>query len=701
MRINALPRVATVHLKPSARFAWHAEGFGDCASLFTLTVKSSRLLLMCCLAASLNALGVAQPKTPHPDVSSVAPDVFLVTIDTLRADHVHCYGYESVETPALDALAKDGVRFAQAFTPSPITNTSHATILTGLLPSTHGVTDFAVPLSPTHPTWAELLHRQSFHTAAFIGAVILDSKTLAPGFDRGFDFYDNFPEHSNTKSRWDRVERRGMDVVERAEAWLSAHPTGPHFVWVHLYDPHDPYEPPAPYSQIYKGHLYDGEIAYADSALANFIAFLKKHGWYENSVIVIVGDHGEGLGEHHEDTHGIFLYDSTTHVPLIFKLPVEANNKKKVQHKVKVVDAQVRTTDILPTVLDLVGAPAPERLDGESMKSYFAGADTASRIAFGETDYPMRFGWARLRSVRADGLKFIEAPRPEFYDLRSDAAELDNKYEPWNMQVQKFRGMLADLRSKAPPATFSGIVGEGTIDELKALGYLGRADGGSATNVPVPSLLPDPKDKIQEQNLLHSAMMASEDNREVDARESLKKVLQLDPKSPTALRQLGELELKAGDYASAAQHLKGAVEARPDDATAAFYEGQALEKTHDLAGARDALETSLELMPLQFGARLLLGQVYLALKNPKAAEDQMEAALLLQPASVEAQLGAASAQIAERNFGEAVKQLDLLSKSQPGNPEVFELLAQAYLGSGRKTEAERAEAQAKLLRQHR
>lgn len=658
----------------------------------TLTVKFPPLLLLCCLVACASSAGSAQTRMP--------PDVFLVTIDTLRADHVHCYGDQNVETPALDSLAKDGIRFAQAFTPSPITNTSHASILTGLLPSSHGVTDFAVPLSPTHPTWAELLHRRFYHTAAFIGAVILDSKTLAPGLDRGFDFYDNFPEHSNIKSRWGRVERRGMDVVERAETWLSAHPAGPHFVWVHLYDPHDPYEPPAPYSQIYKDHLYDGEIAYADSALANFIAYLRKNGWYENSVIVVTGDHGEGLGEHHEDTHGLFLYDSTTHVPLIFKLPAKLP-VGAAAGKEKVVEVQVRTTDILPTVLDLIGAPAPAQLDGESLRPYFAGTDTTSRVAFGETDYPLRFGWAPLRSVRTDGLKFIEAPRPEFYDLHSDAAELDNKYEPWNVKVQKFRGMLADLRAKAPPpSTSPASLSEGTVDELKALGYLGKADAGSATNLPVPSLLPDPKDKIQEQNFLHSAMIASEDDREVDARESLKKVLQLDPKSPTALRQLGELELKAGDYTSAAQHLKGALEARPDDATAAFYEGEALEKTHDLAGARDALEASLKLMPLQFPARLLLGEVYLALKNQKAAEDQMEAALLLQPSSVEAQLGVEKVQIAAGNFADAARQLDLLAKSQPTNPEVFELLAEAYLGSGRQAEAQQAAARARQLREH-
>jgi arylsulfatase A-like enzyme/Flp pilus assembly protein TadD len=652
-----------------------------------MTVKGFPLPLFCLVVALLQVHSGAQAK-------AFPPDVFLVTIDTLRADHVHCYGDQNIETPALDGLAKDGIRFTQAFTPSPITNTSHTSILTGLLPSSHGVTDFAVPLSPTHRTWAEVLHERGYHTAAFIGAVILDSKTLAPGLDRGFDFYDNFPQHASSKSRWGRVERRGMDVVQHAETWLTAHPAGPHFVWVHLYDPHDPYEPPAPYSQIYKDRLYDGEIAYADSALAHFITYLKKRNWYANSLIVVVGDHGEGLGEHHEDTHGILLYDTTTHVPLIVKLLPGAD-----VGKVKVVEAQVRTIDILPTVLDLVGATKPARVDGESLKPYFTGADTASRVAFGETDYPLRFGWAPLRSVRSEGFKLIEAPSPELYDLHADAAELDNKYEPWNAQVQKFRGMLAELRAKAPPtASARSVVGQGTIDELKALGYLGRADVGSATNVPEPSMLPDPKDKIEEQNLLHSAMMASEDDREADARESLKKVLQLDPKSPTALLQLGELELKAADYSNAAQHLKAALEVRPDDATAAFYEGQALEKIHDLLGARDALEASLKLMPGQFEARLLLGQVYLGLKNPQAAEDQFEAALLIQSKSVAAQIGVAKAQVAEGNFKGAVQQLEPLTKSQAKNAEVFELLAQAYTGLGRTAEALQAEAKAKLLR---
>jgi choline-sulfatase len=586
---------------------------------------------------------------------ATAPDIFLVTIDTLRADHVRCYGYADVETPALDALAHDGIRFTQAFTPSPITNTSHTSILTGRMPSAHGVTDFGVPLTATHVIWAELLHQRGYRTAAFIGAVILDSKSLAPGLDRGFDYYDNFPEHAKTKARWGRVERRGMDVVQHAESWLTAHPAGPHFVWLHLYDPHDPYEPPPPYGEKYKDHLYDGEIAYADSALVAWVEYLKKHVVYQNSLIIVVGDHGEGLGEHQEDTHGIFLYDSTTHVPLIVKLPGGSDAGK-------VVDAQVRTIDLLPTALDFAGAAASEKLDGESLAPFLKGSDSNSRVARGETDYPLRFGWAALRSVRSAGFKLIEAPRPELYDLQKDPGELNNQYAPENPQVKSLHALLPEARTPA------------------------RA-------------LPDAKDRIEEQNLLHLAMMAADDDRLADARRALHKVLQLDAKSPTALRQLGDLELQAGDYAQAAEHLKGAMEARPDDAATAFHAGQALAKSNDPAGARDALQSSLKLMPAQLDARLLLGKLYLELKDGKAAEDQFEAALLTQPHSIDAQLGLAKCQIAENNFAAALRHLEPLSKTGANNTEVWDLLAQAYRALGKTAEAKRAQQQAKFLRQ--
>ena len=203
------------------------------------------------------------------------PDVYLITIDTLRADHVHCYGDVTIQTPALDSLARDGIRFAQAFTPSPITNTSHTSILTGLLPSVHGVTDFGIPLEKAIPTWAELLKQNGYRTAAFIGSVVLDSRTLAPGLDRGFDVYDNFPVDAPPGKHWGYVERRGLDVARRAETWMAGHKQKPRFVWVHLYDPHDPYQPPAPFSQVYKDRLYDGEIAYCGFCARGFTALRK------------------------------------------------------------------------------------------------------------------------------------------------------------------------------------------------------------------------------------------------------------------------------------------------------------------------------------------------------------------------------------------------------------------------------------------
>jgi tetratricopeptide (TPR) repeat protein len=217
----------------------------------------------------------------------------------------------------------------------------------------------------------------------------------------------------------------------------------------------------------------------------------------------------------------------------------------------RVVKEQVRTLDILPTVLELVHVSPPTRLDGESLRPYFSVGQEKGRIVFGETDYPLRFGWAPLRSIRADGLKFIEAPRPELYDLSRDPREETNNYAPWDPNAQKFRTILKDWHSQTPPSTSAGSIPQSTLDELKALGYLTRADAASSTNLTERSLLPDPKDKIEEQNLLHKAMIASEDGRSSEARAALEKVVDLDPKSAPALGQLGQLELQAEDYPKA------------------------------------------------------------------------------------------------------------------------------------------------------
>ena len=587
------------------------------------------------------------------------PDVYLVTIDTLRADHVPSYGYTQVQTPALDRLCRDGLHFTQAFSPSPITNSSHASILTGLMPSTHGVTDFAVPLRGDRPTLAELLHASGYHTAAFIGAVILDSRTLAPGFDRGFDFYFDFPapragKSPLPKSRYGRVERRGLTVVQRAEQWL-AQARGPRFAWVHLYDPHDPYDPPPPFAARYRDRPYDGEIAYADSALAEFLRFLDRRALYRDAIIIVVGDHGEGLGEHGEDTHGIFLYDTTLHVPLILKLP-------QSQHAGTAVAAQVRTIDIVPTLVDLLQLPSAAHFDGITLRPLWsADPATAERIALGETDYPLRFGWAPLRSARSGGFQYIEAPRPELFDLRADAAEAKNIYEPWAPPVEGLRQSLADAHLQVPATRVSAVPGS-TVAELRALGYLGT-DPGSTTAV-APSLLPDPKDKIAQQNLLHRAMLAEEDGDVAAARVALQKLLTLDPRSPSALLQLGQLELQSGDARQAVGLLARARDARPNDAGAAWYLGKACFKAGDYARARGALEASLALLPGQFEARVLLGATFARLKDYPAAEDQLEAAVLLSPS----------------------------------DPSAYDELARVYRAQGKKDLAIQAQMHARTLR---
>ncbi len=645
----------------------------DGSSVIGWAFMRRRAIFLGIMLLGAAAWGQTSPQSSAP--ANTPPDVYLITIDTLRADHVGCYGYKLVETPALDALAADGIRFTQAFTHSPITNTSHITILTGLLPSVHGVTDFGVPLSPQHATAAELLKKHGYQTAAFIGAVILDSNTLAPGLDRGFDFYDNFPKtdgkdaeggnEGRNKERWGRVERRGMEVVEHAEAWFDKHRAGPHFVWVHLYDPHDPYEPPPPFSEKYKDHLYDGEIAYADSALAHWIAFLKKAGVYDNAIIVVTGDHGEGLGEHGEETHGLFLYDSTLHVPLLLKMPTAA-------HRGTVIDAQVRTTDILPTILSATGASVPAELNGESLLPlmFSRTSDRIERTLFGETDYPLRWGWAPLRALRADNAKLIEAPRPELYDLQADPKELKNLYAPDGSKTQSMQAELAKWKAKLPPRRASAKLED---------------------------TLPDPKDKIEVQNLLHRAMLAGSDHRSSDERQFLEKALQIDPSSSTALRQLGELELAAGDFVKAVGHLKRACELRPDESTAAFELGEALEKSGDWAGARDALEAGLKLAPSLMPARLRLGRVYLELKDAKNAEDQFEAALLVDSNNSDGRLGLAEAQVEQSDFAGALPDLEAFTKGDPRNAKALRLLARAYRGLGRGQDARRTDAQAAAL----
>ena len=265
-------------------------------------------------------------------------------------------------TPNLDALARQSVVFTHAYSQVPLTTASHAGILTGTYPQFNQVNDFGVALAPELPYAPDILRARGYHTAAFVGSLILDPQARsAPGFERGFDTYDSgFHRRRPGEDRYQSIERRGTEVVAHALAWLTQHPRGPFFLWIHLYDPHDPYDPPEPYKTRYASVPYDGEIAYADFAVGKLLSQLRLRGLYQASLIAVMSDHGEALGDHGELTHGIFLYDETIHVPLLLKLPAgrSAGNR---------IDTRARLVDVLPTILETAGIPVPPAVQGESL----------------------------------------------------------------------------------------------------------------------------------------------------------------------------------------------------------------------------------------------------------------------------------------------------------------------------------------------
>ena len=368
-------------------------------------------------------------------------------------------------TPNLDVLARQGVVFERAYSQAPLTPVSHATIFTGTYPQFHTVTDFGHPLPSLLPFVPEILHNSGYHTAAFIGSIILDPKgNMAPGFDRGFDHFDAgfHMKRDAEESRYDNVERRAGDVVGHAIAWLKVNRQSPFFIWIHLYDPHAPYDPPPPYDKRFRDP-YDGEIAYADASLGKLFQYLRQRGLYDRALVLMMSDHGESLGAHGEAMHGIFLYDETIQVPLFFKLPGALLAGRRVTSRVRLVD-------VAPTLLSMLSLPLPPTFQGESlvplmkMKSTKAAADLP---AYAETDYPHRaFGWSALRAMRTGKYLFIRAPKRELYDASQDQgaehnlaekspavtgtlqAQLDQFHREHQQLSRKIRTEIADLRAK-------------------------------------------------------------------------------------------------------------------------------------------------------------------------------------------------------------------------------------------------------------
>jgi arylsulfatase A-like enzyme/Flp pilus assembly protein TadD len=393
--------------------------------------------------------------------AEAGPNILLVTVDTLRADHLGCYGSTSVRTPAADALAARGALFTRAFAHSPLTLPSHANILLGLTPNAHGVHDNSCFIvREDFLTLAEWLKARGYATGAFVGAFPVDSRF---GLVQGFDVYD---DNYGTQGPTDMVfvERKADVVVAKAAEWLKGR-TGPWFLWVHLFDPHQPYEPPEPFLSQYPGRPYEGEVAYADSALGKLLGFLKDRGLEDRTAVVFTADHGEALGEHGETTHGYFAYNATLRVPLILALPGAKPGR---------VEANVGHVDIFPTLCGVVGAKEPPGLQGRSLLPLVRGKKLPDKPIFFEalTAFYNR-GWAPLRGYILGQDKFMDSPIPEVYDLGKDLAELENLAP--KTDLAKYQRAFADLvrAETSPLADKAGqALDRATAEKLRSLGYL-------------------------------------------------------------------------------------------------------------------------------------------------------------------------------------------------------------------------------------
>jgi choline-sulfatase len=499
-------------------------------------------ILGCSLALALTSC--QQSGTNKPATATATPlrplNLVVVTVDTLRPDHLHCYGYSKIETPSIDSVAKDGVLFENAVTQTPLTTPSHASIFTGLNPPTHHVRDtggFILESSST--TLATILQKQGWDTAAFISSAVL--KKLF-GLNQGFQIYDDqMPKPGKGHEFLEDAERRAGDTVDRAIRWLDTQSGKPFFLWVHVYDPHAPYQPPAPFREKYKGRPYDGEIAYADHELGRLFEAVRKKSPSANTLIAVLSDHGESLGEHGEYTHGVFLYDSTLRIAFTLSGPGVPSGLR--------VKQQARTVDFLPTILDLMGSKTPAPVEGASLTPFFASKDAATAVSYAETLYPkINMGWVELRAIRTNRWKYIRAPRPELYDLSNDAGETNNVIQSHRAEVQKFEAHLkALIGTDGSEKVQTATVDQRTMDQLKSLGYL--AGPGRSYNLTGQGV--DPKDRVEVLRLLEEAQALEPrlpDSRRV---ELLRQALSQDPGDPNIYYQLGAKLEKEGRYPEA------------------------------------------------------------------------------------------------------------------------------------------------------
>jgi choline-sulfatase len=663
--------------------------------------------LLCVLWLAANLLAGTAP----------SPNVILITLDTFRADRMGFLGSKRGLTPNLDTLASQSVVFTHAYSQVPLTAPSHATILTGTYPQFHQVRDFQTPLAEWLPYAPEILHTRGYSTAAFIGSMVLDPGVgLARGFDRGFETYDaGFHQGQPGEDRYSSTERRGSEVVGHALAWLKEHPRGPFFIWVHLYDAHDPYDPPEPYKSKYPLTPYDGEIAYVDAQVGKFLDELRSRGLYDGAVIAVMADHGEALGDHGEDFHGFFLYDETIRVPLVIKLPgsnlvgttaagKDANEKNPAGKR---IESRVELVDVLPTILQAVGVAVPKEVQGESLLSMMAPPppnpetptpETPDRVAYAETEYAHRaYGWSSLRALRTGKYLYIDAPRRELYDQAADPKEEHNLSATSGAVTGTLAGQLDAFLQKTNNTKEAPklVVDPEAQEKLAALGYV--ATNSNALRLGAKDQGADPKDKIEIGNMIHRANFLAEDGNFEEAVPLLQQLIVKEPGMALLYTKLGLCLVRMGEFDKAVPVLRKLVELTPQSAEAHFQLGMALFRTEDFAGAVPEFEIIVANRPRWERGYILLATAYFRTGRMPDAINECKKVLEFSPEHYGANLFLGRVLSLS---GDAAAALPILKKAaalQPNAREPHLFLKDAYAQLGRKADAAKEQAEAERL----
>jgi len=694
-------RSALFHVGRQESRRSRAEGpHSVCARLFFIPMRLVwRFLLVFVLSKSFALATNGTTAKKATTARTVLPNIILITLDTTRADRMGFLGSERGLTPNLDLLAKQSVVFTRAYAQVPLTTPSHAALLTGTYPQFSHVEDLGAPLGADLPYLPDLLRRHGYHTAAFLGAYILDPAATARGFERGFDVYDaNFHQPKRGEDRYKSVERRAEDVANRALGWLSRHQQRPFFIWLHFYDAHDPYDPPEPFKTHYASVPYDGEIAYTDSIVGSFVEVLRKHGLYQNSVIAIAADHGEAFGEHGEERHGMFLYDETIHVPLLLKLSAGRLGGKRV-------DERVALAEVAPTLLDAAGVSAPETMQAKSLFPLMNAGKTSvggegkppERPVYSETNYAHRaFGWSELRSWRTGKYLYVQAPKQELYDQSSDPDAVKNLAPAAKAVADTLESQLADFQQKTSSVRTEPTKLDPTqAEKLRALGYLTSDSAGANSG---EKAVIDPKDKIEIANKFHRSLVDLEEDRYEEAIAELREVVRLEPDIASGYLELGRALVHAQRYQEALPVLRTAAEKNPNSGMAHYELGLALIKTGQWEAALPEMQAAVVCTPNSAQLHFYAGAVHLRLKHIPEATAEFESSLKIDPDHFLANLKYGEMLFREGDAAGALPKLSRAAKVDPKSAEAHAALADTYHQLGQAQNATRERARADQLK---